>query len=63
MLPRKHPDRIRVSFHIHRLVASAWLSLAATLICAPACPTGPEAPRPRNLARLSMVPKIWAIGV
>ena len=31
MLPRKHPDRIRVSFDDHRLVANAGLLLPATL--------------------------------
>ena len=31
MLPRKHPDRIRVSFDDHRLVANAGLILPATL--------------------------------
>ena len=31
MLPRKHPDRIRVAFGDHRLVADAGLMLRATL--------------------------------
>ena len=31
MLPRNHPDRIRVSFDDHRLVANAGLILPATL--------------------------------
>ena len=31
MLPRKHPDRIRVAFDDHRLVANAGLLLPATL--------------------------------
>ena len=31
MLPRKHPDRLRVSFDDHRLVANAGLVLSATL--------------------------------
>ena len=31
MLPRKHPDRIRVTFDDHRLVANAGLILPATL--------------------------------
>ena len=31
MLPRHHPDRIRVSFDDHRLVANAGLLLPATL--------------------------------
>ncbi len=31
MLPRNHPDRIRVSFDDHRLVANAGLLLPATL--------------------------------
>ena len=31
MLPRNHPDRIRILFDDHRLVANAGLLLAATL--------------------------------
>ena len=31
MLPRNHPDRIRVSFDDHRLVGNAGLLLPATL--------------------------------
>ena len=31
MLPRNHPDRIRIAFDHHRLVANAGLSLPATL--------------------------------
>ena len=31
MLPRKHPDRIRIAFDDHRLVANAGLILPATL--------------------------------
>ena len=31
MLPRSHPDRIRVAFDDHRLVANAGLMLPATL--------------------------------
>ena len=31
MLPRNHPDRIRVAFDDHRLVANAGLMLPATL--------------------------------
>ena len=31
MLPRNHPDRIRVAFDDHRLVANAGLLLPATL--------------------------------
>ncbi len=31
MLPRNHPDRIRVSFDDHRLVANAGLLLPSTL--------------------------------
>ena len=31
MLPRKHPDRIRIVFDDHRLVANAGLLLPATL--------------------------------
>ncbi len=31
MLPRNHPDRIRVSFDDHRLVANAGLLLPASL--------------------------------
>ena len=31
MLPRKHPDRIRVAFDDHRLVANAGLILPVTL--------------------------------
>ena len=32
MLPRNHPDRIRVSFDDHRLVANAGMILPATLV-------------------------------
>ena len=38
MLPRHHPDRIRIAFDDHRLVANAGLILPATLPCASACP-------------------------
>ena len=31
MLPRHQPDRIRIAFHDHRLVANAGLLLPATL--------------------------------
>ena len=31
MLPRNHPDRIRITFDDHRLVANAGLILPATL--------------------------------
>ena len=31
MLPRHHPDRIRIVFDDHRLVANAGLLLPATL--------------------------------
>ena len=31
MLPRNHPDRIRIAFDDHRLVANAGLLLPATL--------------------------------
>ena len=31
MLPRSHPDRIRIAFDDHRLVANAGLLLPATL--------------------------------
>ena len=31
MLPRNHPDRIRIIFDDHRLVANAGLLLPATL--------------------------------
>ena len=31
MLPRNHPDRIRIGFDDHRLVNNAWLILPATL--------------------------------
>ena len=31
MLPRHHPDRIRIAFDDHRLVANAGLILPATL--------------------------------
>ena len=31
MLPRKHPDRIQITFDDHRLVANAGLLLPATL--------------------------------
>ena len=31
MLPRNHPDRIRIAFDDHRLVANAGLILPATL--------------------------------
>ena len=31
MLPRKHPDGIRIAFDDHRLVANAGLILPATL--------------------------------
>ena len=31
MLPRHHPDRIRIAFDDHRLVANAGLLLPATL--------------------------------
>ena len=31
MLPRKHPDRIQISFDDHRLVANAGLLLGVTL--------------------------------
>ena len=37
MLPRNHPDRIRVSFDDHRLVANAGLLLPATLAITWAC--------------------------
>ena len=32
MLPRHHPDRIRIAFDDHRLVANAGLILPATLV-------------------------------
>ena len=35
MLPRNHPDRIRIAFHDHRLVANAGLILPATLALLP----------------------------
>ena len=38
MLPRHHPDRIRIAFDDHRLVANAGLILPATL--AFCCPSG-----------------------
>ena len=38
MLPRNHPDRIRVSFDDRRLVANAGLILPATLARHLACP-------------------------
>ena len=45
MLPRNHPDRIRIAFDDHRLVANAGLILPATLAPAPRlAPTGPESP-------------------
>ena len=31
MLPRRHPDRIRIAFDDHRLVTNAGLILPATL--------------------------------
>ena len=31
MLPRNHPDRVRIAFNDHRLVANAELILPATL--------------------------------
>ena len=31
MLPRRHPDRIRIAFDDHRLVTNAGLLLPATL--------------------------------
>ena len=31
MLPRNHPDRVRIAFNDHRLVANAGLILPATL--------------------------------
>ena len=31
MLPRNHPDRIKIAFDDHRLVANAGLLLPATL--------------------------------
>ena len=33
MLPRHHPDRIRIAFDDHRLVNNAGLLLPATLAC------------------------------
>ena len=38
MLPRHHPDGIRIAFDDRRLVANAGLILPATLACAWACP-------------------------
>ena len=40
MLPRNHPDRIRIAFDDRRLVANAGLLLPATLARHLACPTG-----------------------
>ena len=51
MLPRHHPDRIRIAFDDHRLVANAGLILPATLApCASACPNSSSSagrPSPR----------------
>ena len=38
MLPRNHPDRIRIVFDDHRLVANAGLILPSTLPGVWACP-------------------------
>ena len=38
MLPRNHPDRIRIAFDDHRLVAKAGLVLPATLALHPGLP-------------------------
>ena len=38
MLPRYHPDRIRIAFDDHRLVANAGLILPSTLAGAWVCP-------------------------
>ena len=51
MLPRNHPDRIRIVFDDHRLVANAGLILPATLALRLGLPpTPPEVPRPRRRA-------------
>ena len=47
MLPRNHPDRIRIAFDDHRLVANAGLLLPGHIGPAPGpAPTAPTAPRP-----------------
>ena len=38
MLPRIHPDRVCVSFEVHRLVATTELILPATLALRPGLP-------------------------
>ena len=38
MLPRHQPDRIRIAFDDHRLVANAGLILPSTLALRLACP-------------------------
>ena len=61
MLPRKHPDRIRVSFDDHHLVANAGLILCwpsppePTTCCWPGCaragPTPPPAAPPTSCGK------------
>ena len=51
MLPQNKPDRIRIFFDDHRLVANAGLILPATLpLRLGLPPIPPEAPRPRRRA-------------
>ena len=51
MLPQNKPDRIRILFDDHRLVANAGLILPATLALRLGLPQlPPEAPRPRRRA-------------
>ena len=42
MLPRNHPDRIRIAFDDHRLVANAGLLLPVTLEVWPGTPVLPK---------------------
>ena len=60
MLPRKHPDRIRVSFDDHRRVATAGLTLPATLARHLGLPQ-----LVRQLGRVSreLLARPWAAGV
>ena len=57
MLPQNKPDRIRILFDDHRLVANAGLILPATLALRLGLPQLlREAPRPRRARRAGRTP-------
>ena len=56
MLPQNKPDRIRILFDDHRLVANAGLLLPATLGACPRIRSGRRKP-PRN----NLLTAIWTL--